>query len=45
MARVSSSAQKPGGLEKRLANLWSGSKIRKKAHACHGQEIKRAISI
>jgi hypothetical protein len=32
------------GLGKRLANLWRGKRIAKKAHAGRGQEIKWEIS-
>jgi hypothetical protein len=34
-----------GGLEKGLANLWSGRKITKKARAVRGQETKWEIIV
>jgi hypothetical protein len=37
--------QTEGGLEKWLANLLSGRKITKKAHANRGQETKWEISV
>jgi hypothetical protein len=42
---VSRCAQTEGGLEKRLANLWSRKKITKKAHAGGGQDTKWEKSI